>query len=403
MKPSTPHAAGTWLVLAVTTAIQALGSMALLTLPVMAPEVGRALQVSPALVGLYISLVYVGAVVSTVLGGALVARWGAIRVSQAGLVICALGMAVCALPHLAAVAVGAVLIGLGYGPITPASSHLLALSTPAHRLALVFSIKQTGVPLGSLLAGAIVPTLLLLVGWQASLILVGLACVFVALGSQPLQQALDADRQADARINMRALIDPVRMVFGHPALRSLALCTMMFSVVQMSTTSYLVTFLHEDLSMGLVGAGLLLSLAQAAGVVGRIVWGLVADRWLGAQRMLLVLATGMAATALATALITPGMSPGWVWLVLVMSGASAIGWNGVYLAEVARRAPPGKASLATGGTLGFTFSGVVMGPALFGAVSSQFGTYRAGFLMLVLAALASVALLVLGQRRPAQV
>lgn len=401
MSTQAPQSAGTWLVLAVTTAIQALGSMALLTLPVMAPEVGRSLQVSPALVGVYMSLVYLGAVASTVLGGALVARWGAIRISQAALVLCALGMALCAVPHLAVVAAGAFLIGIGYGPITPASSHLLALSTPAHRMALVFSIKQTGVPLGSLLAGAIVPTLLLLAGWQMSLVAVALVCVLVALGSQPLRTGLDADRRGEARIDLlRAFVDPVRMVLGHPALRSLALCTMLFSMVQMSTTSYLVTFLHEDLSMGLVAAGLLLSVAQAGGVVGRILWGFVADRWLGAQRMLMALASMMAVTALATALITPDTSRAWIWAVLILSGASAIGWNGVYLAEVARRAPAGKASLATGGTLGFTFSGVVMGPALFGAVASLFGTYRAGFGMLVLAALASMALLALGQRRP---
>jgi MFS family permease len=64
----------------------------------------------------------------------------------------------------------------------------------------------------------------------------------------------------------------------------------------------------------------------------------------------------------------------------VSFGASAIGWNGVYLAEVARRAPEGMASMATGGTLAFTFLGVVIGPPIFGALSTWFGTYRAGFM-----------------------
>jgi hypothetical protein len=60
---------------------------------------------------------------------------------------------------------GAVLIGWVYGPITPASSHLLARTTLKHQMSLVFFIKQTGVPLGSMLAcvwsGAMWPT----VGW----------------------------------------------------------------------------------------------------------------------------------------------------------------------------------------------------------------------------------------------
>jgi MFS family permease len=68
-----------------------------------------------------------------------------------------------------------------------------------------------------------------------------------------------------------------------------------------------------------------------------------------------------------------------VWTLLLLFGASAIGWNGVYLAEVARQAPEGKASVATGGTLTFTFLGVVVGPPLFGALATLFGTYGAGF------------------------
>jgi hypothetical protein len=82
-----------------------------------------------------------------------------------------------------------------------------------------------------------------------------------------------------------------------------------------------------------------------------------------------------------------------VVLILVAFGASAIGWNGVYLAEVARRAPPGTASLATGGTLAFTFLGVVVGPPMFGALSGLFGTYRAGFIgLMVMASLSGMVL-----------
>ena len=83
---------------------------------------------------------------------------------------------------------------------------------------------------------------------------------------------------------------------------------------------------------------------------------------------------------------------------LVGFGASAIGWNGVYLAEVARRAPPGMASMATGGTLAFTFLGVVVGPPMFGALSGLFGTYRAGFVGLMVMASISGTVLYWTQR-----
>jgi predicted MFS family arabinose efflux permease len=387
-----------WWPLLLTLVIQAMVAMALLTLPVIAPVVAQTLQVSPALVGLYVSVTYAGAMVATLMGGATVARMGAIRVSQWGLVLCAMGLALCAVPWLPAMVLGAVLIGLGYGPITPASSHLLARTTPKAQMSLVFSIKQTGVPLGSMLAGAIVPPLALLIDWQLSMLVVAALCLACALVSQSLRADLDSDRQADLHIRWGSLIDPIRMVLAHRALFTMASCSFMFSMVQLSLTTYLVTFLHDDLSYGLVAAGLALSVTQLGGIGGRVAWGYVADRWLGARGMLLLLASMMAVCALGSAFLTTDTPHALVIAILVCFGASAIGWNGVYLAEVARRAPPGMASMATGGTLAFTFLGVVLGPPMFGALSGLFGTYRAGFVGLMVMASVSGTVLYFSQR-----
>ncbi len=390
---------GTLVPLAITLAIQAMVSMALLTLPVMAPVVALALGVSPALAGVYVAVAYLGAIVASVASGAAVARFGAIRVSQAGLVICATGLALCAVPALPAVAVGAFLVGIGYGPITPASSHLLAITTPAHRMSLVFSIKQTGVPLGGVLAGAIVPSLLLLAGWQGALLASAAANLLCAVVAQPLRASLDADRDPARPLALSNLAQPIRLVLSHPALKMLAACSFVFSTAQLSLTAYAVTYLNESLAYTLIAAGLALSLSQMGGVIGRVLWGWVSDQGLGARRTLGLLAGLMALSSLATALLQSGMPALFVIAVLVVFGASAVGWNGVYLAEVARQAPAGQASMATGGTLAFTFFGVVVGPPLFGAISGLFQSYRAGYVALAVPLLVfCVALL---RRRPA--
>jgi len=373
-----------WLPLLATLFIQAMVAMALLTLPVMAPVAAKALSVSPAMVGFYVSITYLGAMFASLTSGNTVSRFGPIRVSQLGLLLCALGLCLCATPWLPVIAIGALLIGLGYGPITPASSQILARTTPADRMALVFSIKQTGVPLGAMMAGAIVPSIMLAFNWQWTMVMVAIACVLSALLAQPLRQELDELRQANLPFQMSALTSPIRMVLGHRPLATMAACSFMFCMVQMSLTTYLVTYLHDDLSYGLVSAGLLLSVTQMGGMGGRILWGYVADKWLGAQKTLALLAALMALSSLTTALFLPVLPLWGIWMVLIVYGASAIGWNGVYLSEVARQAPEGKASVATGGTLTFTFLGVVIGPPIFGALSTAFGSYRAGFLALVL-------------------
>jgi MFS family permease len=371
-----------WAPLTITLAIQSMVAMALLALPAMAPRVAQAVGISAAYVGLYIALAYLGAIVASLAAGPAVGRFGAIRVSQLGLWVCAAGLLLCAVPWVPAIALGALLVGFGYGPITPASSHLLARTTPAHRMSLVFSIKQTGVPLGGALAGAIVPGLQQVTGWQQALLAVAIACIACAVVAQVLRKEFDADRDPSRALRFGSFLDPVRLVLSEKPLRMLAGCSFLFSIAQLSLTTYLVTFLTDNLAYGLVAAGAVLAISQVGGVLGRVSWGYASDRWMGARRTLAALATVMGLCAVATALLAPGVPHVAVVAVLFLFGASAIGWNGVYLAEVARQAPAGKAGIATGGTLAITFFGTVLGPPVFGALAALFGSYRAGFAVL---------------------
>ncbi len=128
-----------------------------------------------------------------------------------------------------------------------------------------------------------------------------------------------------------------------------------------------------------MNAGLLLAAAQVSGVLGRIVWGALTDRYGNPQRMLGYLGLGMTAGALLAA----GFSPAWplpaVLGVCVLFGAAALGWNGVFLAEVARVATPAHAGVATGGCLFFTFLGILVGLPLFAAIVQVTGSYPLAF------------------------
>src|SRR4051794_17069201 len=75
--------------------------------------------------------------------------------------------------------------------------------------------------------------------------------------------------------------------------------------------------------------------------------------------LLALLGVGMAAACgLTSALTWTGPSLASL-LVAVLFGATASGWNGVFLAEVMREVEPGAASLATSGGLLFTYAGIV--------------------------------------------
>lgn len=380
--------------------IQALVAMALITLPVVAPVVSQAIGISTTYVGLYVAVVYVAAMVSSILGGSFVKRWGALRSSQVSLLFSAAGLVLCALPWVGTIVAGALLIGLGYGPVTPASSHLLIKTTPPARMSLVFSIKQTGVPVGGMLAGLLVPSMEILMGWQAAFVMVALFCVLCALAVSPLREQLDTDRNPMIRPSLiKSFVEPIRLVFAQPALRILAAVSFLFAITQLSLTTYLVTFLYEDLGWGLVAAGVALTVAQAAGVAGRVLWGWVADNWLGSGFMLIGVALLLFGGAAFVPFLTVDTHTTLLYLLLALLGATAIGWNGVYLAEVARQAPSGLAGMATGGTLGFTFLGVLCGPPLFGVAAARLGSYGDAYALLMIPAFIIGVLLWISRKR----
>ena len=373
--------------LAITFAIQTLVAFAVYCAPVMAPVAGPALGFSPAAVGYYIAASYLGSMLGSAAAGGWVARFGPIRVSQAGLALCCCGLALAASGTPWVVMLGGFIVGLGYGPTTPASSSIL-VHTPRKYFSLIFSIKQTGVPAGGALAGLLVPTLILAFGWQWGAMVIGGACLALAIGIGGVRAHYDRDLDPRAPVSLRSAAAPVRLVLADRRLRALCVAGFVYGGVQITLVTFLVTFLVESFGLSLVLAGLVMAVAQIASVTGRVVWGILADRVLRRRTMLGLLGIGMGLSALAA--LSAG--PHWpLWLLFAYAsvfGATAVGWNGVYLAEVARLAPEGSASAATGGALFFTFLGVVITPLTFNAVLALAGSYAVAYAVFAAPALA---------------
>ena len=379
---------GLALPLSVTLAVQTLAAFAIYCAPVLAPVAALALGVSPSAVGYYIAATYLGSMVGSAASGGWMARFGPIRVSQAGLTLCLAGLALAASAWLPLVILGGFVVGMGYGPATPASSVILARAAPPGMFSLVFSIKQTGVPGGGVLAGLIVPVLVLAVGWQWTAVAIGATCFALALAIEPVRSRYDHGLKPAAPLTLANAFAPVAWVMADPHLRRMCVCSFVYGGVQITLVTYLVTFLIEDFSLSLVLAGVVMAVSQVASVIGRVLWGVVADRVLSRRVMLGLLGIGMGVSALAALAAGPGW-PAWLLFAYAAAfGATAVGWNGVFLAEVARMAPEGRTSEATGGTLFFTYLGVVITPLVFNAALALSGSYATAYAVFAVPSLA---------------
>lgn len=372
---------------------QALGTMATMTLPAVAPAVAASYGVPSSIIGYQISLLAVAMLVALAFGGNLSTRWGACRVQQVALTLLVCGCLIATGPHVAFFFASAVSLGLGYGLLTPSASHLLMRFTPSHRRNLLFSVKQTGVPLGGMLTAIIAPAVASRFGWRWSLLLVAISMTLLIALLQSRRGRWDDDRKATARGAQNPL-EGIATIWRNRQLRYLSIAGGCLVVPQIGISTFTVVLFAEEVGYTLVAAGTVLAASQVAGVAGRIFWGWLADVVRNCYTALAMLSGVMLGGALLCFFIAPGWHLGVACALFFVLGATATGWSGAFLAEVARIAPPEAISRATGGSLFFVNVGKFLGPMVMTAAYTFSGSYAAtfGFLAL-LAAVALVCLL----------
>lgn len=367
--------AGLALLLGLVTGVQALATFAVLALPTLATVAAPHFGFGAETIGYQISIVYAAAALLSSIAGLYVRRHGAATMSILAMALSATGLLGVASGSVVLAVLASASIGCAYGLTNPAASHLLFRFAPRNRQNIVFALKQTGVPLGGILAAMLLPRLAGPYGWQTAIAISAALMAVVAVPLALSRRRLDDDRNPEASLGAGGVLSGIRLVIDTPKLRALAIMGWAYASSQFCLFTFLITMLVKDLGWGLVAAGGAATVMQVGGVIGRIAWSLLAD-WIGRGVAILVaIGLGSAAFALVLAAATASW-PDWLLLVIVFGfGFCLVGWNGLWLAEVARAARPDEVSLATGGVLAFTFAGIVLGPATFATIYRAVGSY----------------------------
>ncbi|MES2711351.1 MAG: MFS transporter [Pseudomonadota bacterium] len=345
---------------------------------IIAPAILEDLALDPAWLGVYVGLGAAAALVFQLGCGSFIIRYGALRTSQAALVMLGVGLAAAAAGPLAFFAISAVIGGGGSAISTPASSHLLGRYSPPRQAPLVFSIKQTAVPAGLLLAGLLGPLLTLYWGWRGAMLAGGAACVVFAVMLQPLRAGFDDDRDPTRAFRFSDFATTLAVVLRRPALRRLAMACFAFNGLQMVFTAYFVTYLFA-LGHDLAAAGFVFSMATLVAVPGRILWGWVGSGPAQPRQVMAWLALGMAGSTVVVGL--PDLSLALLGIAGAGLSLTALSWHGVLLAEAARLAPEGMRGAATGGVLSFGQVGALLLPLVYAGVLAATGSYAVGFML----------------------
>ncbi len=331
------------------------GVLALFLTGAMAVQIGREFDIAPASIGALASLF----ALTTGLGSAPLGRqvrrlgvrrslWAASLTSSASLLVCAVSGSVTMLG--AALLVG----GLGNAIGQPAGNALVAANVRPARYGLGFGIKQSGIPLATMLGGLAVPFVALTVGWRFAYVAAAVAAVVAVLlvpADQPATQTRSEQQVPSALV---------------PGLWVLS--AGMVAIV-MAATSIGALGAAGGVQVGLseAAAGYLVALGGAAGLIVRLGAGLAADRR-SFDPLRAVAALGVLG-AIGWALMSVG-APYLFVIGLVVANAFGWGWPGLQHLAVARRFPTATAAASGVAQTGVAV-GLLIGPLTLGTIANR--------------------------------
>ncbi len=379
---------------------QAFAYVCQIVMPVLADRLAQEFGISPAWLGFYLFLQNVMAIIAAIGCGSFILRYGPLRISQAALLLMGASLVVVASGQLWLYPLGAILLGAAAAS-TPASSHILARICPPHLASVIFSVKQTGVPVGALIGGLMIPFLLGLVIYSATLgttIRVGpygaaavtaAVVFFVAILLQPIRAHFDSDRDPRQKISFGDMRSTLAMVLKNPALRDISFAAFAFGGLQALFSGFFILYMIDGLDYTEVEAGSAFAIASFTAIWARILWGVLGGGWVPPRWIFAAIGLFGAVAALLMTRFDFTWTLNGIIGVAILFNITALSWHGILLSETARLAPEGQVGGVTGGVLSFTSIAMMIYPALYGIILAATGSYQIGFALAAVPSLAA--------------
>jgi sugar phosphate permease len=364
------------------TLAHALGAFSALAVAPLAPFLLDALELSRGQVGLLLPAAYFGGVVMSLPAGWLTDRAGVRATLAGGLGLIGTMVALAARVESIGALLGCLVLGgFGFSVLNPATGRAVIDWFAPRKRGVAMGIKQTGLTLGGVLGALVLPPVAAAHSWRDALSLAGaiaLSCgLLVALAYRPAASHAAGAPLAPARLR------EVPFFFQRRGVVLVLVCGLALSMTQSSLLGYLALYGRESLRLSSVEAARLLAFAQAGGAVARFGWGIVSDRFHDSRRRPgIVASAALACLSFAALALAPAFPPAAVALLAAAAGMAAFGWVGLYFTLVAEIGGARYAGLLTGVAVMFSWSGVLVGPPLFGAVLQTTGHWTVPWLLL---------------------
>jgi predicted MFS family arabinose efflux permease len=351
-------------------AAMAAGTVIVQVIGVLAPFLIADLGLSRSQLGLLVAASAGMGAVASLPAGRVTDALGGRRVLAGTFGVAAVGLAVLSLARSFPWAIGATLLaGLANAACNPSTNKLLAVHLSLGQRGLITGVKQSGVQVGYFLAGALLPTGALVLGWRPA---VGLVAAVVAVVMALTYRLIPPDPPSPLPSDAEA--GPYRYT---PAIRWLAAYGFLMGAGVAGVVSYLPLYAHEALGLSVTAAGGVAAFAGLVGVPARIIWSRQSER-VGhfSSPLLLIALLSVVATL---AIWGAGGRVLLLWAGALAAGVSLLAWNAVGMLAVVAEAHTRHTGRASGLVLFGFLAGFMVSPVVFGLSVDLTGSYGPGW------------------------
>lgn len=268
--------------------------------------------------------------------------------------------------------------GAGYGAMHPASNRGVLYWFNKEQLGLAMGIKQTGVTVGSALSALILLPLSNEFGWRTIVLVTSI--LLIAYGVMASRLYVEPSNSIGNTKDIKNFMQSLLSVLKHKALILISFCAMGLSAGQMMLNTYIVLFAYEKLGYTLFLAGLLLVISEVFGSLGRILWGMISDKYLYSNRIIVLITISTVAGCLAIILSLLGEGFPYVLITLIVGvlGFCISGFNGIWMNAATELVPKEQSGASSGISIMLGTMGVLIGPPIFGVIT-DYSSYSLGW------------------------
>lgn len=370
-----PPSSPSWTMRALLVLAMAMPMLLLYAVSVLGPLLVRDLAIDPARLGYFTMGSFGVAAILSLQAGRWVNRLGGRR----ALVLLFLTVAttfflMALLPGFYSLLAATALLGLAQALANPATNLLIAQRIPAQHKAFVVGLKQSGVQLAALAAGALLPGAALWWGWRLTFAGIALPALWLAWRAWQLHEAPRAVTGGQ----------PVTVI---PSARLAALMAIQ-CCVGICLSAFLTFLPLHAVSLGMptASAGLLVALFGLMGMASRLMLTPLGSA-LREEAYLLAGLLLVSALSLLLALSADTHSQAWLWLATAGMGLSAVATNSIAMSMLIRDPGFGQVAHSAGMVSAAFFAGFAIGPTSVGALAGPGASPASGWpaLLLVLA------------------